>query len=352
MPVIDTLLVMAARFLERPKGRIANRFLRMFVADRNHLHHAIEGLAPHRPAIVGTIYSLVLASCVLALVVALTRNASLGVIVLAIEVAVLGAVRWLGKRSRLRQLPRRRPATRYTIDGATTRNKGAMTRQTPSVVHLLKGAMHRALSSGRRLRRPFCRGGVQLLEGSGHDHDRGFLAAFVRSHRQRDDGLEVTSPDVQLIEPAVAPEGFIAHARHGFELTARQGPQPPDRRFVHVVRLLRTLESAEFETHRLSQIVRAAVGALREVVAARQVEGGAHSAQLGLGGLFGLRKGQQLAGVEKGRRRGFGDGDLENRTPRLLARDEEEERERDEEERKDAKHGPILATHKQARQRR
>ena len=113
VPVIDTLLVMGARFLERPKGRLANRFLRMFVADRNHLHHAIEGLAPHRPAIVGTIYSLVLASCVLALVVALTRNASLGVIVLAIEVAVLGAVRWLGKRSRMRQLTS--PGTRNPL---------------------------------------------------------------------------------------------------------------------------------------------------------------------------------------------------------------------------------------------
>jgi UDP-GlcNAc:undecaprenyl-phosphate GlcNAc-1-phosphate transferase len=117
VPVIDTLLVMGVRFLERPKGKIASRFLRMFVADRNHLHHVIEGLAPRRQAIVGSIYALVLASCGLALLVAVTRNAMLGIAVLAVEVVVIGVVRWLGLRSRRGspEAPATEPATRRNL---------------------------------------------------------------------------------------------------------------------------------------------------------------------------------------------------------------------------------------------
>lgn len=100
VPVIDTLLVMAVRFLERPKGKIASRFLRMFVADRNHLHHLIESMAGRRQAIVGSIYVLVLASCALALVVALTRNAVLGIAVLGVEIVVIVVMRRLGWRAR------------------------------------------------------------------------------------------------------------------------------------------------------------------------------------------------------------------------------------------------------------
>ena len=128
LPVIDTLLVMLVRFLERPKGRIG-RPLPAHVPRRPP--------APPPPALGlrrtgrrssagSTPWS---SSSALALVVALTRNATLGVIVLAIEFAVLGAVRWLGKRSRLRQLRRRGPSTRCTIGGETTRNKGALLRR-------------------------------------------------------------------------------------------------------------------------------------------------------------------------------------------------------------------------------
>jgi UDP-GlcNAc:undecaprenyl-phosphate GlcNAc-1-phosphate transferase len=102
VPVTDTLLVMLVRFLERPKGRIAERFVRMFVADRNHLHYVLESLAAHRQRIVGWIYALVLLFCALAVVVAITRNATIGVVVLIVEVLVVVVVRQAGLRARAR----------------------------------------------------------------------------------------------------------------------------------------------------------------------------------------------------------------------------------------------------------
>jgi len=68
---MDTLLVMVVRFLDRPQGPVTSRFLRMFSADRNHLHHL---LATSQPALAhrGVIYVLVLGFCSLALLVAAT----------------------------------------------------------------------------------------------------------------------------------------------------------------------------------------------------------------------------------------------------------------------------------------
>jgi UDP-GlcNAc:undecaprenyl-phosphate GlcNAc-1-phosphate transferase len=96
VPVIDTLLVMGVRFLDRPKSRPAERFLRMFRADRNHLHHRLEHLRRSRTSVVTTIYGVVLVSCLAALLVAVRGDALLGIVLLAVEFAVLLGIRSLG----------------------------------------------------------------------------------------------------------------------------------------------------------------------------------------------------------------------------------------------------------------
>jgi UDP-GlcNAc:undecaprenyl-phosphate GlcNAc-1-phosphate transferase len=98
LPVLDTLAVMVVRFLERPKSRLAERFLRMFKADRNHLHHLLEAVAPHRQGLVWTFYGLVAGFCALALVVLLTGNLTLGLWLVVGEVAAVWAIRALGLR--------------------------------------------------------------------------------------------------------------------------------------------------------------------------------------------------------------------------------------------------------------
>src|SRR5215203_638565 len=72
VPVMDTLLVRMVRFLDRPKSALADRFLRMFHADRKHLHHLLAHFGGRRSRIVGVIYAVVLSFCALALVVAVT----------------------------------------------------------------------------------------------------------------------------------------------------------------------------------------------------------------------------------------------------------------------------------------
>lgn len=96
VPVIDTLSVMAARFLERPKVTLVDRFLRMFAADRQHLHHALTRFVGRRPRIVGAIYAVVALFCALALVVALTGNFELGAWLVGAQVAVILLMRNLG----------------------------------------------------------------------------------------------------------------------------------------------------------------------------------------------------------------------------------------------------------------
>ena len=96
LPVIDTLAVMFVRFLDRPHGKLLERFLRMFVADRNHLHHMLEPFVAQRGRIVGAIYLVVLTFCALALVVAVTHNAALGLALVVLEVAAVLVLRNLG----------------------------------------------------------------------------------------------------------------------------------------------------------------------------------------------------------------------------------------------------------------
>lgn len=107
VPVIDTVLVMLVRFLERPKGIFADRFLRMFHADRNHLHHLIETMAGNRRSVVRWVYAMVMGSCLMALLVALTKRSGLGLILLAVELAALVLVRQLGLARKARELSRR-----------------------------------------------------------------------------------------------------------------------------------------------------------------------------------------------------------------------------------------------------
>lgn len=104
VPVIDTLLVMGVRFLDRPKGRMAKRFLGMFHADRNHLHHLLAHFGTKRSRIVGVIYALVLAFCAMALVVATTGDYALGVALVVLEFVVIFAMRQKGLALRARRL--------------------------------------------------------------------------------------------------------------------------------------------------------------------------------------------------------------------------------------------------------
>lgn len=96
VPVIDTLLVMGVRFLDRPKGAHAEGFLRMFRADRNHLHHLLQHVRGSRTGVVTTIYAVVLGSCAAALLVAVSGDALLGLVLLAVEFLALFGIRRLG----------------------------------------------------------------------------------------------------------------------------------------------------------------------------------------------------------------------------------------------------------------
>ncbi len=96
VPVMDTLLVMLVRFLERPKGRASERLLRVFTADRNHLHHLMARHGANRRTIVRVIYLLVLVTCAMAMIVGLTKHYNLGITLVLVEVAAVIAIRSLG----------------------------------------------------------------------------------------------------------------------------------------------------------------------------------------------------------------------------------------------------------------
>src|SRR5205809_784972 len=98
LPVIDTLLVMAVRFVEKPQGSLLRRFARMFQADRNHVHHLMGRTAPGRKQIVLVIYSVAACFCAMALVVAVSRSAALGAALVVVEVLVVFLMRNLGVR--------------------------------------------------------------------------------------------------------------------------------------------------------------------------------------------------------------------------------------------------------------
>src|SRR5437870_3333342 len=102
LPVIDTLLVMAVRFVEKPQGSLLRRFARMFQADRNHVHHLMTRAAPGRKQIVLAIYLVAACFCAMALVVAVSRSAALGTAMVVVEVLVVLLMRNLGIRREAR----------------------------------------------------------------------------------------------------------------------------------------------------------------------------------------------------------------------------------------------------------
>ncbi len=104
LPVIDTLLVMGVRFLDRPKGPLGERFQRMFHADRNHLHHLLLRLGGSRQSVVVWIYAAAAAFCLFALLVAFTRSAAMATALLATEVVAIATMRGLGLRAGVRAL--------------------------------------------------------------------------------------------------------------------------------------------------------------------------------------------------------------------------------------------------------
>jgi UDP-GlcNAc:undecaprenyl-phosphate/decaprenyl-phosphate GlcNAc-1-phosphate transferase len=106
VPVMDTLLVMAVRFLDRPQGPAATRFLRMFHADRQHLHHLLSHFGGRRSRIVATIYAVVLSFCILALFVAVTGEGTLGIVLVLLEFAVVLSMRQMGLAMEARRLSR------------------------------------------------------------------------------------------------------------------------------------------------------------------------------------------------------------------------------------------------------
>src|SRR6195952_2530507 len=106
VPVMDTLLVMAVRFLDRPKGALTGRFLRMFHADRKHLHHLLAHFGAKRSRIVAVIYGLVLCFCALALLIAVTGETTLGTALVVLEFAVVLGMRQMGLAMEARRLSR------------------------------------------------------------------------------------------------------------------------------------------------------------------------------------------------------------------------------------------------------
>src|SRR2546428_6670007 len=96
LPVIDTLLVMAVRFVEKPQSSFVQRFARMFQADRNHLHHLLANIAPGRKQIVLIIYFVAACFCAMALIVAARRSGQLRIAPCIVQIAVVLFLRSLG----------------------------------------------------------------------------------------------------------------------------------------------------------------------------------------------------------------------------------------------------------------
>jgi UDP-GlcNAc:undecaprenyl-phosphate GlcNAc-1-phosphate transferase len=106
VPVIDTLQVMVARFFGSTQAGSRERIARMFRADRTHLHHLLEPLGRRRSAVVRWLYLMVVASCLMALVVAFTKSPGLGWALLLVEACAIAVIRQLGWARRVRDLPR------------------------------------------------------------------------------------------------------------------------------------------------------------------------------------------------------------------------------------------------------
>jgi len=104
LPVMDTLLVMMVRFLDRPHSPLTERFLRMFHADRKHLHHLLAPSGSERTWTVKVLYLVALSFCGMALLVAFTGETTLGAALVVLEFSVVFAMRRLGMAMAARRL--------------------------------------------------------------------------------------------------------------------------------------------------------------------------------------------------------------------------------------------------------
>jgi UDP-GlcNAc:undecaprenyl-phosphate GlcNAc-1-phosphate transferase len=104
LPVMDTLLVMTVRFLDRPHSPLAERFLRMFHADRKHLHHLLADFGAEHTRTVKVLYLVALSFCTMALLVAFTGETSLGAALVVLEFSVIFAMRRMGMAMEARRL--------------------------------------------------------------------------------------------------------------------------------------------------------------------------------------------------------------------------------------------------------
>jgi UDP-GlcNAc:undecaprenyl-phosphate GlcNAc-1-phosphate transferase len=104
LPVLDTLLVMTFRFLDRPHSPFAERLMRMFHADRQHLHHLLAHFGAARTRIVTVLYLVAVSFCAMALLVAVTGETLLGVVLVVLEFCVVFAMRRLGLAMEARRL--------------------------------------------------------------------------------------------------------------------------------------------------------------------------------------------------------------------------------------------------------
>jgi uncharacterized membrane protein len=96
--------VMTVRFLDRPHSPPAERFLRMFHADRQHLHHLLDHFGAERTGIVKVLYLVVLSFCGMALLVAFTGETALGAALIVLEFSVVFAMRRMGMTRAARRL--------------------------------------------------------------------------------------------------------------------------------------------------------------------------------------------------------------------------------------------------------
>lgn len=87
LPIIDTLLAMLRRFLERRS---------IFAADRGHIHHQLLAMGlTHRRAVL-LLYALSILFTAGAIIVSIGRNAQVGAALVVITIAVIGVIRALG----------------------------------------------------------------------------------------------------------------------------------------------------------------------------------------------------------------------------------------------------------------
>jgi UDP-GlcNAc:undecaprenyl-phosphate GlcNAc-1-phosphate transferase len=128
LPVMDTLLVMAVRFVGRPHGGVAERFLAMFDADQRHVHHEMQRWVKNRRQVVTTLYLVTLTFCLLAMVVAYTKNTLAGSVLVVVELLVIVIMRSLGLTGAVRHPATEEPtvaANQLNGDPDSRRKNGA-----------------------------------------------------------------------------------------------------------------------------------------------------------------------------------------------------------------------------------